>query len=108
MSLLHTDQSEAPSERELLARKFAEWVSERRWSSGQRVFDAPYGVIQGLANGKRERGVTFGVARRADIHLSIYSPKYMILRDSRHGNQRCSDLEAVQELLREWYGFPPM
>ena len=107
MEVLHTDQGVEPSAREKLARDFAEWVAGLRRDDGRRVFSAPYGVIEGLtktAKGK-QRGVTFGVARISDIHLSIYSPKYMVLRDSRYGDSKHTEIETVKAELRDHYHF---
>lgn len=95
------------SEREIIAKAFASWVSSLKWPrSGGPVFSAPYGVIEGLESGNRARGITFGVSRISDIHLSIYSPKYLLLRDSRFGTAKCTSIEEVKAILRENYRLP--
>lgn len=103
---MEATMTKAPSARETLARDFAIWVSDAKYAdTGNRVFTAPYGVLEGLEKGNKARGVTFGKARISDIHLSIYSPRYMILRDSRYGGGKFTSIDEVKAFLRENYRF---
>lgn len=89
------------SVRSQIANNFAEWLGK----TGR--FTAPYGIIVGLhpmKGGKgKARSVTFGVARISDINLLIFTPSYMILRDSRFGEAKCDDIIEVMDVLRVNY-----
>ena len=93
------------SPREQLVEEFAAWLRAQRWNGGARVFSAPYGILTGMERGNRARCVTFGIARRADIHLSVYSPTFLVLRDSRFGQQKFTDIEQVKRELAHLYKF---
>lgn len=93
------------SPRETFTRELVAWLSKARRVSGGRVFNAPYGVLEGLEKGNKARGITFGVARVSDVHLSIYSPKFMILRDSRYGTAKYTDVAELKKDLMQNYGF---
>lgn len=99
MSKLILDKGQ--SVRAQIANNFAEWLSE----TGR--FTAPYGIIVGLSVVKagkgKARSVTFGVARVSDINLLIFTPSYMVLRDSRFGDVRCEDIFEVMDVLKENY-----
>lgn len=65
------------SPREEAQQKLVEYLDSDpdRW-------DAPYGVIGGLADlprGGKVRNVTFGVARYLDAHATIWSPTRIVI-----------------------------
>ena len=85
--------------RELIQQHLIEWISE----TGR--FNAPYGILDSKSADGKYRSVTFGIARITDIEVRIYSPSWFLIRDSRHGDQKCSSLTEVKATLSETYGL---
>jgi len=85
--------------RELIQQHLIEWISE----TGR--FTAPYGILDSKSADGKYRSITFGIARVTDIELRIYSPKWFLLRDSRHGDSKHDSLEDVKAALTDRYGL---
>lgn len=67
-------------------------------------FSAPYGVLKGEhkdRNGRKYRSVTFGYARSRDVEVRIYSHTFVLVRDSRDGNQVFKTVDSLMGRLAE-------
>jgi len=82
------------SVREETMMRLVDWLNEDgSWS-------APYGVLP--CNHGSYRSVTFGKARTLDCEVRIYSPKWITLRTSRHGNiTKFGDVDELIQHLKE-------
>lgn len=75
------------SNREAIQNTLVEWLSERN-------FTAPYGIIKGSHG--QYRNITFGIARWLDAEIRIYSPTWLLYRDSDNMQQKFG---CVNDLL---------
>ena len=74
-----------------------------RWALEQQ-FTAPYGILASKATsvgGRSYRSITFGYARTRDFEVQIYSPKFMVLRDSRDGNSKYTSMSDLMDALNK-------
>ncbi|HVK80417.1 MAG TPA: hypothetical protein VM915_07370 [Verrucomicrobiae bacterium] len=88
------------SERATVQERLIEWIN----AAG--CFTAPYGVLASTRadkGGKTFRSITFGVARVSDVWLKIYSPKFLVINDSRYGQVKCGSVDEALKVLAENY-----
>lgn len=65
-------------------------------------FTAPYGVIESQGrslSGRSYRSVTFGRARTLDASVLIFSPNYILVKTSSHGDRVCRSLPDLMNFL---------
>lgn len=80
------------------------------WARGNPRLTAPYGVLSSegrSSSGRRYWSVTFGVSRISDVEVRVFSPNFILIRDTRFGNVQVKSLDEALTRLRAHYEDQP-
>lgn len=78
------------------------WASDR-----SDIFNAPYGVLTSRESDRGDKQrltVTFGIARGLDVIVTIYTPRYIEVEDTRNGNRLFQSFPDMMGELNRQYG----
>ena len=79
-----------------------EWVTDR-----SDIFNAPYGILIERKSNKGDKQrltVTFGIARGLDAIVTIYTPRYIEVKDTRNGTRVFQSFPDMMDEFNRQFG----